>query len=133
MAFDPVDVHVGGRLRLRRQMLCISQEKVAEELGLTFQQIQKYERGANRISASRLHQLSELLDVPMSFFFDGLRMPRTVEPPAPGASDQETTDLARSFEAIVDPDVRRRVLRMVEALAQMSERERREAAASNAA
>jgi transcriptional regulator with XRE-family HTH domain len=133
MAFDPVDVHVGARLRQRRQMLSISQEKVAEELGLTFQQIQKYERGANRISASRLHQLSELLDVPLSFFFDGLPMSRTVEPRAPGSSDQETAELARNFEAIDDADVRRRVLRMVEALAQMSEHGRRDSSAYDAA
>src|SRR5580658_7481808 len=66
----PTDVHVGSRVRLRRNMLGLSQEKLGEAIGLTFQQVQKYERGANRIGASRLHELSRVLDVPVSFFFD---------------------------------------------------------------
>jgi transcriptional regulator with XRE-family HTH domain len=68
----PIDVHVGSRLRLRRTMLRISQDKLAAELGLTFQQVQKYERAANRISASRLYQLCRILKVPISFFFEGI-------------------------------------------------------------
>src|ERR1043166_2099115 len=67
---NPVDIQVGARLRLRRNMLGLSQEKLGEAIGLTFQQVQKYERGANRIGASRLHELSRVLDVPVSFFFD---------------------------------------------------------------
>src|ERR1051325_9254823 len=67
---NPIDVRVGARLRLRRNMLGLSQEKLGEAIGLTFQQVQKYERGANRIGASRLHELSRVLDVPISFFFD---------------------------------------------------------------
>ena len=67
---NPIDVHVGSRVRLRRNMLGLSQEKLGEAIGLTFQQVQKYERGANRIGASRLHDLSRVLDVPVSFFFD---------------------------------------------------------------
>src|SRR5215207_2583556 len=67
---NPIDVQVGSRVRLRRNMLGLSQEKLGEAIGLTFQQVQKYERGANRIGASRLHQLSQVLDVPVSFFFD---------------------------------------------------------------
>src|SRR4051795_11923212 len=67
---NPIDVRVGARLRLRRNMLGLSQEKLGEAIGLTFQQVQKYERGANRIGASRLHELSRVLDVPVSFFFD---------------------------------------------------------------
>jgi transcriptional regulator with XRE-family HTH domain len=66
---NPIDVHVGSRVRLRRNMLGLSQEKLGEAIGLTFQQVQKYERGANRIGASRLHDLSRVLDVPVSFFF----------------------------------------------------------------
>src|SRR5271168_5216569 len=66
----PIDVHVGSRVRLRRNMLGLSQEKLGEAIGLTFQQVQKYERGANRIGASRLMELSGVLDVPVSFFFD---------------------------------------------------------------
>jgi len=69
---SPVDIHVGSRVRLQRTLLGLSQEKLGEAVGLTFQQIQKYERGANRIGASRLHEFSQILDVPVSFFFDGL-------------------------------------------------------------
>jgi len=69
---NPIDVHVGSRVRLRRNMLGLSQEKLGEAIGLTFQQVQKYERGANRIGASRLHDLSRVLDVPVSFFFDNM-------------------------------------------------------------
>src|SRR4051812_18882635 len=69
---NPIDVQVGSRVRLRRNMLGLSQEKLGEAIGLTFQQVQKYERGANRIGASRLHELSRVLDVPVSFFFDDM-------------------------------------------------------------
>src|SRR6202011_5921624 len=68
----PIDVHVGRRVRLRRTMLLMSQEKLAAALGLTFQQVQKYERAANRISASRLYHLCRILKIPISFFFSGL-------------------------------------------------------------
>jgi transcriptional regulator with XRE-family HTH domain len=71
---NPIDVHVGKRLRLRRTLLGMSQERLGELLGLTFQQVQKYERGANRIGSSRLFELGQILDVPVSFFFDD--MPR---------------------------------------------------------
>ena len=70
---NPVDRHVGGRVRMRRMMLAMSQEKLGESIGLTFQQVQKYEKGTNRIGASRLQQISQILQVPVSFF---LRMPR---------------------------------------------------------
>ena len=76
---NPVDRHVGSRVRMRRIMLGMSQEKLGEGLGLTFQQIQKYEKGANRIGASRIQQISEILQVPVSFLFEGV----------PGASDVE--------------------------------------------
>lgn len=69
---DPVDVFVGQRLRIRRLAVQMSQEKLAEQVGLTFQQVQKYEKGANRISASRMHQFATILGVPAAFFFDGL-------------------------------------------------------------
>ena len=69
---NPVDVHVGARVRLRRKILKMSQEKLGEQLGVTFQQVQKYERGANRVGASRLWKLSEVLDVPVGFVYDGL-------------------------------------------------------------
>ena len=69
---NPIDVHVGGRVRLRRTLLGLSQEKLGEAIGLTFQQVQKYERGANRIGASRLFDLSRVLDVPVGYFFDDM-------------------------------------------------------------
>ena len=69
---NPVDIHVGARLRLRRTLLGMSQDKLGQALGLTFQQIQKYERGANRIGSSRLYQLGQILDVPVSYFFDDM-------------------------------------------------------------
>ena len=69
---NPIDVHVGSRIRLRRTLLGMSQERLAEAIGLTFQQVQKYERGANRIGSSRLYQLSQVLDVPVSYFFDDM-------------------------------------------------------------
>src|ERR671929_369236 len=87
---NPIDIRVGARLRLRRNMLGLSQEKLGEAIGLTFQQVQKYERGANRIGASRLHELSRVLDVPVSFIFDDtdpVRAPAMggfAEPPAEG-------------------------------------------------
>ncbi len=69
---NPVDIHVGTRVRLRRQVLKMSQEKLGDQLGVTFQQVQKYERGANRVGASRLWRMAEVLEVPVNFFFEGL-------------------------------------------------------------
>ncbi len=128
----PVDVHVGGRVRLRRTLLGMSQEKLGDAVGLTFQQIQKYERGANRVGASRLYQLSRVLDVPISFFFDD--MPdeiRTVDGRPPrGLSDQtqqalmqdplarrETLELVRAYYRIDDPRVRKRLFELTKSLA----------------
>src|SRR5213592_3191219 len=88
---NPIDVQVGARVRLRRNMLGLSQEKLGEAIGLTFQQVQKYERGANRIGASRLHELSRVLDVPVAFFFDDMDPVRAPAIPAgfaePAAED----------------------------------------------
>src|SRR3954464_4710551 len=81
---NPVDVHVGSRVRLRRTLLGMSQEKLGEAIGLTFQQVQKYERGANRLGASRLFDLRRVLDVPVSFFFDDM----PADPDAITTSDQ---------------------------------------------
>ncbi len=122
----PVDSHVGSRLRLRRTLLGMSQEKLGHALGLTFQQVQKYERGANRISASKLHDVSKILDVPISFFFEN--MPSGVRPISglseaaaePFEADQlqrrETIDLVRAYYRITDPQVRRRTLDLIKAL-----------------
>src|SRR6476620_6624356 len=116
---NPIDIRVGARLRLRRNMLGLSQEKLGEVIGLTFQQVQKYERGANRIGASRLHELSQVLDVPVSFFFDDTD---PVRAPAIGGfsepsietfgSDplrkQEMIELVRAYLAIENATVRQR-------------------------
>jgi transcriptional regulator with XRE-family HTH domain len=128
---NPIDVRVGGRLRLRRNMLGLSQEKLGEAIGLTFQQVQKYERGANRIGASRLYELSRVLDVPVSFFFDNtdpVRAPAMgfAQPPAEAFESDplrkpETLELVRAFFAIDDPMVRRRLMDLAKALAPESD------------
>ncbi len=124
----PVDVHVGGRVRLRRTLLGMSQTDLGKALGVTFQQIQKNERGFNRIGASRLYQLSHVLDVPLSYFFDdippleeanasGLRG-GVQEPSAPDLMDKrETLELVRAYYRIPDPKVRDALRRMTKAMA----------------
>ena len=132
---NPIDVQVGSRVRLRRNMLGLSQEKLGEAIGLTFQQVQKYERGANRIGASRLHELSRVLDVPVSFFFDDMDPVRApaipggfAEPPADAFESDplrrpETAELVDAYFAIDDIAVRRRLLDLAKALAAESERQ----------
>jgi transcriptional regulator with XRE-family HTH domain len=126
---NPIDVQVGSRVRLRRNMLGLSQEKLGEAIGLTFQQVQKYERGANRIGASRLHELSRVLDVPVSFFFDDtdpVRAPAIpggfAEPAAEGFDSdplrrRETVELIDAYFTIEDQAVRRRLFELARALA----------------
>ena len=124
---NPIDVHVGSRVRLRRTMLGISQERLGEHLGITFQQIQKYEKGANRIGASRLQQISGVLNTPVSFFFEDA--PGMVPPTAAGFAETESTNyvvdflssseglqLNRAFVKIKDAKVRRKIVEMVKAL-----------------
>src|SRR5215475_14511254 len=96
---SPVDQHVGRRLRMRRLMLAMSQEKLAAALGLTFQQVQKYESGANRIGASRLQHLSHILQVPVSFFFEG-----APNASAPHGSNGSALSLAQIDDFVSDPD-----------------------------
>lgn len=126
---DPIDVHVGSRVRLRRTLLGMSQEKLGMALGLTFQQIQKYERGANRIGSSRLYRLSRILDVPVSFFFDDLPSEGTnLAPglsegsPEPFESEQlskrETLELVRAYYRIRNPRLRKRLFELVKAVGQ---------------
>jgi transcriptional regulator with XRE-family HTH domain len=120
----PIDQHVGARLRMRRLMLNISQSGVADALGLTFQQVQKYEKGANRISASRLQQLCKILEVPVSFFFDGapqeptLPVLVTAEQSPSYVKDFLTASdgvaLMLAFRRIQDPKVRRAIVALVE-------------------
>lgn len=128
---NPIDVHVGSRVRLRRTLLGMSQERLGEALGLTFQQVQKYERGTNRIGASRLYDLSRVLDVPVSFFYEDMTdevmsaSPRhmvraTEDPPEIESSllaQRETLELVRAYYRITAPDVRRQVQELAKALA----------------
>ncbi len=128
MAFHPVDVHVGRRVRIRRTLLGLSQEKLGEALDLTFQQVQKYERGANRISASRLYQIGHLLDVPVSYFFEELTEPDTRQaagiqrPETTEKSEQdplikrETLELVRAYYRISNPRARRHLFDLTKAL-----------------
>lgn len=131
---DPIDVHVGSRVRLRRMLIGMSQEKLGEALNLTFQQIQKYEKGANRIGSSRLYKISQLLGVSVQFFFDDMPMEAAGE--AAGFSENDSTpmimdfvstpegvQLNRAFSRIDSADVRRRVVDLVKSLAQNSESE----------
>lgn len=123
---DPIDVHVGARVRLRRTLLGMSQGKLGDALGLTFQQIQKYERGANRIGSSRLYRLSGILDVPVSFFFDELPEEVVTGAQVSGTSGEkfeterlarrETLELVRAYYQISDNKVRKRVFEFVKAL-----------------
>jgi transcriptional regulator with XRE-family HTH domain len=126
----PVDVHVGARVRLRRTLLGMSQEKLGDALGLTFQQVQKYERGTNRIGASRLYHLSRVLDVPVEFFFEEIDHgqlqadyhPGLSEPAAPPfegekGAGRETLELMRVYQRITDVALRRRLFDLAKALA----------------
>ena len=128
---SPIDVHVGSRVRLRRTLLGMSQEKLAKAVSLTFQQIQKYERGANRIGASRLFQFAQILDVPISFFYDEMTSDvrqaisgMAEGPQEPFEQDQlvrrETLELVRAYYRITDPMVRRRMFDLTKALARNS-------------
>jgi transcriptional regulator with XRE-family HTH domain len=131
---NPIDIHVGSRIRLRRNMLALSQEKLGEAIGLTFQQVQKYERGANRVGASRLHELSRVLDVPVSFFFDDMDPVRApaipggfAEPPAEDFDadplrKRETLELVSAYYQIEDPVLRRRLFDLLKAMAVAEDR-----------
>ena len=127
---NPIDVHVGSRIRLRRTLLGISQERLAEQIGLTFQQIQKYERGANRVSSSRLFDLARVLDVPLSYFFEEMapglenktpsklmgRPPAAVEQEADPMARRETLELVRAYYKIGDPAVRKRLFELTKSV-----------------
>jgi len=131
---SPIDVHVGSRIRLRRTLLGMSQERLGEALGLTFQQVQKYERGVNRVGASRLFDLSRVMDVPISFFFDdmpdalsgaagpmGARRVGGFAEAQDGFGDdtmnrRETLELVRAYYRITDPAVRKRVFELIKSM-----------------
>ncbi len=131
---SPVDVHVGARIRLRRTLLGMSQERLGDALGLTFQQVQKYERGANRVGASRLFDLSRILDVPINFFYENMTDATSAGGAAPrmatgfaeqqdgfGTDDtlskRETLELVRAYYRIVDPNVRKRMYDLMRSMA----------------
>lgn len=117
---SPIDKHVGSRVRMRRLTLNMSQEKLGHSLGLTFQQVQKYEKGSNRIGASRLHQIANTLQVPVAFFFEGLsEQPMNAQDELPPAyindfiSTSEGLSLARSFMQIKDRKMRQSIVALV--------------------
>lgn len=124
---NPTDKHVGNRVRMRRMMLNMSQEKLGEALNLTFQQVQKYEKGTNRIGASRLQQISGILQVPVSFFFEGAPaaaqgITATSSAPSPDFVSEflATSDgiaLTKSFQLIKSQKLRRKIVNLVEELA----------------
>lgn len=129
---NPVDQHVGSRVRLRRMLLGMSQERLGESMGLTFQQVQKYEKGVNRIGASRLFQISKILDVPVQFFFE--EAPHSDDRRTPGMAEadseafileflnsREGLELNRAFVKIADPKVRKSVVDLMRALSASSD------------
>jgi transcriptional regulator with XRE-family HTH domain len=122
---NPIDLHVGARIRMRRKILGVSQERLAEDLGLTFQQIQKYERGANRVSASKLYEIAKSLQSSVAYFFEGL-----ADTSGEGMAENgdvfvhdflmtpEGLELASLFPKITKPKVRRRILELVRSMAE---------------
>ncbi|ENT58565.1 hypothetical protein B987_00278 [Brucella suis F7/06-5] len=125
---NPIDMHVGSRICLRRNMLGLSQEKLGENLGITFQQIQKYEKGTNRVGASRLQAISSILNVPVSFFFedapgsgssggDGFAEDNEATYVVDFLNSNEGVQLTRAFTKISDPKVRRKIIDLVKSLA----------------
>ena len=131
---NPIDVHVGQRIRQRRTLLGMSQERLAEAIGLTFQQVQKYERGANRVGSSRLFDLARVLDVPISYFFEDMEAGVAAKSPSRlmGVSEskmqayaaepdplakRETLELVRAYYKIATPRVRKRLFELTKALA----------------
>lgn len=134
---DSVDIHVGQRLRVRRSLLGLSQEKLADFVGVTFQQIQKYERGTNRISAGRLLRFSEVLDVPVTYFYDDFEQSKKSSKINIGLSDneqegfdsedknleenvmnkRETLELVRAYYSVQDPKSRKDILKFIKSIA----------------
>ncbi len=126
---NPIDKHVGSRVRMRRMMLGMSQEKLGDALALTFQQVQKYEKGTNRIGASRLQQISNILQVPVAFFFEGA--PHLADAVMSGAlqtapsptyvsdflATSDGLSLTKAFMRIPDPKLRRRIVDLVQQIA----------------
>lgn len=127
-----IDIHVGQRVRVRRSLLGFSQEKLAESIGITFQQIQKYERGTNRVSAGRLFELSKILNVPVSYFFEQMTGAANSDQAARGLSDneqdkfegpdvmtsKETLELVRTYYSIENPEMRKDIMKFIKSMAE---------------
>ena len=125
----PIDVHVGKRLRLRRTILGMSQEAIGSAIGVSFQQIQKYERGINRMGASRLYEFSKILDIPVSYFFEEYDAPNSAALSGMGEGEvaafehedplasRETLEMMRAYYQIPSKAVRKRVFDLIKALA----------------
>ncbi len=116
----PIDVHVGSCVRSRRTLLGMNQTQLGEKLGITYQQVQKYENGANRISASRLFQMTRILDVPVSFFFDGLVEGASVWSPDDIWLKRETLEFVRAYYRIGDPAARQCLFDLTEAMSNLA-------------
>ncbi len=127
---NPIDRYVGERVKMRRMLLGMSQERLGEQLGLTFQQVQKYEKGVNRIGASRLFDLAQVLGVPIQFFYENIPSAVSGQPQAPGFADnrgesyvsdflssRDSVELNKAFARITDPRVRRSIVDMVRSIA----------------
>jgi transcriptional regulator with XRE-family HTH domain len=121
----PIDRHVGLRIRMRRKELGITQEKLAQALGLTFQQVQKYERGANRVSASKLWEVARALQAPVGYFYDGLAEGSDISPASTSLTDaqeflltSEGIELATTFPRVMRPRLRRKILELVRIMAE---------------
>jgi transcriptional regulator with XRE-family HTH domain len=126
-----VDAHVGKRLRLRRTMLGLSQEEIARAVGITFQQVQKYEKGSNAMNASRLHEIARVMQVPVAYFFEGLEHSVSSSDAMPGfaeegdkfhhnhkkVSDRESLEMMKAFKRIAEQSVRKRLSDLVRAIA----------------
>jgi transcriptional regulator with XRE-family HTH domain len=121
---NPVDAQVGNRVRIRRMLIGMSQEKLGDHLGLTFQQVQKYEKGVNRVGAGRLYEISRILGVPINFFYEGVGSAqepgeqRNAPPVMEFVSSGEGLQLSVAFMKIKDPKVRKRMLDLVKSLAE---------------
>jgi transcriptional regulator with XRE-family HTH domain len=121
---NPLDAQVGNRVRIRRMLIGMSQEKLGDHLGLTFQQVQKYEKGVNRVGAGRLYEISRILGVPINFFYEGVASAqepgelRNTPPVMEFVSSGEGLQLSVAFMKIKDPKVRKRMLDLVKSLAE---------------
>lgn len=122
---NPIDIQVGNRVRIRRMLIGMSQERLGDLLGLTFQQVQKYEKGVNRIGAGRLYEVSRILNVPVDFFYEGVASSSPEGESAPPVmefvSSGEGLQLALAFMKIKDARVRKRMLDLVKSLAEEEE------------